>query len=664
MEENFGVITKEDLKALTSEIKEQDSLLRLKRRWLMDLPLSNIEEKRIDDRILPESLLREDDVSYEDIKSCVEIGFGAHRCGPKHQCVQEDAEIFNSCEDFKEIHFLVDDMTNKGLYSLTKLLTGGEIKFEKTKLSMKKTIKEFLPDVISDKNEISQTKLKQLYQVLKDPNNFCGSQMVLSTPSEAYYAAAVKVLDGLEDFSFGILNAMHRKLKGKRGLMPTMLPPKSVRGRDSIIKSLRKRCTKMLLELGKVGEPAELLSGALGVAGLALKLLLKRPPAVEFRKFSPEMEALHNNIAQAIWLLKDTKRVSLIELKKVQLVHDPDMKLSVRSLRVMIRKLLTEYLFECSDMDMIPDCLIETLDIINKRSRSPHHRKQSTSETNLSSQELLEEIQIEVEHVLNVSAQAKEVVLDCHSGHEFDQDFDHAYMDNFDESDTLFISDDDNEQSGDSRFHSHNLTESIGETNHAEFNSPVSPSERDGSAPLLSPMERLNVNSPTCKESEVLDGQSMARKQNPLGCENIGLTNSNPVKVKIEQNLSSLSHSHNTNLSHDDSKREETVNCSSAAPKVEYSNFPVEETNLVSQQSRFHNQYLEVQEACDSTSMVAYRVVGHILDELAKIEGLELYEVDRLYLRSYASVLEDSEELSDTLLTSKFSGMWQNVLNH
>lgn len=37
----------EDCKSLLSELKEEDKRLRLKRRWLMDLPLSERESKRI-----------------------------------------------------------------------------------------------------------------------------------------------------------------------------------------------------------------------------------------------------------------------------------------------------------------------------------------------------------------------------------------------------------------------------------------------------------------------------------------------------------------------------------------------------------------------------------------------------------------------------------------
>ncbi|KAL0407754.1 UNVERIFIED_CONTAM: hypothetical protein Sradi_1709800 [Sesamum radiatum] len=219
-----------------------------------------------------------------------------------------------------------------------------------------------------------------------------------------------------------------------------------------------------------------------------------------------------------------------------------------------------------------------------------------------------EVIHKEVEHVLAISARAKEVVLDLHPEHGFDEDFDHAYMEDFDGNDDLNISDDD-EHAGDIsqhyEMHSYSSdcqTESIGETNPAESNSPVSTSERDDHSPLLSPVGRLK-----------------------------------------RSNLSSLCDSPARNSSYNDLKSEESTSCSRDTPKYVYSDFLVEDTNIVRKQSKPGNQYLEVQEACDITSMVAYHFLGHMLDKLAKSEGIELCQGDRLYLRSYSSVPEDLE---------------------
>ncbi|XP_020548882.1 uncharacterized protein LOC105160969 [Sesamum indicum] len=700
MVESFeGVLKKEwcreDLKVLTSQIKEHESLLRLKRRWLMDLPLSISEQKRVEetlppeDKMLPESLLREDDVSYEDIRTCIEIGFGAHDYSKEPHCLEEDLRVFDSRYGLQDIYLLLDVMTNKGLYSFVEILTGGLIKFEKTNWSMKRTIKKLLPEVIATKNDNSKKKLKQLFLLLLDAKNFRGNQLVRSIASEAYRAAAVKVLDGLEDFPFRTLIAMHRKLKGVKGYIPSMQSQKSRRGRDSLIRVIKKMCMKMLSDLGNVKEPAEPLAGALGVAGLTLKLIMNCPGVRDFRKFSPETEALHNDIAKAIHLLDDSKRVSLIELKKVQFLLDPNSELSVRSLRMAVRNLLTEYLFECSDMEKVPDCLVETLDIINRRSQFSSRKKHSSSKIYSSPQELMKEvIQKEVEHVLAISAQAKEVLLDLHPEHEFDEDFDHAYVEDFDGNDDLYISDDD-EHVGDisqhHEIHSYSSdcqTESIGETNPAESNSPVSTSERDDHSPLLSPVGRLNipldsmhitdagldetsgfVRSLSCKKSEVPDEQPIVEKQYPSGFTGeLGQPYSDSLKVTTKQNLSSLCDSPARNSSYSDLKSEDSTSCSRDTPKYVGSDFLVEDTTIVSKQRKSGNQYLEVQEACDLTSMVAYHFVGHMLDKLAKSEGIELCQADRLYLRSYSSVPEDLEESLRKFLPSEFPGVWKDLL--
>ncbi|KAK6156016.1 hypothetical protein DH2020_010264 [Rehmannia glutinosa] len=429
------------------------------------------------------------------------MGFGAHNCVKESHCAPEDELVFNSRDCFQDICFLLDDMTNKGLCSFVKILTGGMIKFEKTNWSMKRAIKELLPKVIADKNDISKMKLKQLFQLLKDPKNFCGNQVACSTAFEAYRAAAIKVLDGLEDFPVRALSAMLRKLRGVRGYIPSLNPPRSGRARDNLINLVRKMCMKMLLDHGEVDEPAEGLAGALGVAGLTLKLIMNSPA-----------------------------KLSLIELKKVQVLLDPDFKLSDRSLRSAVRNLLTDYMYECSDMDKVPDCLVGILDIINRRSQLPSRKKNSSSESHSSPQELMKEVmQKEVEYVLTISAQAKEVVLDLLPEHEFDEDFAHAYVEDFEGSDALCISDDDEQVGEHCEFHfcnSYGQTESIGETMPVELNSPSPASKRDACSPLCFPNSRLDVppesmhiskmdsdesggfvHSVSCKKSNVLDGQ-------------------------------------------------------------------------------------------------------------------------------------------------------------
>ncbi|XP_073143504.1 uncharacterized protein [Henckelia pumila] len=670
MEENFEGLTKggwhkEDFKTLTSQLKERESLLRLKRRWLMGLPLSKREQERVEellppnDKILPESLVREDDLNYDDIRSCIERGYNAHNCKMENHGVLEGLQIFNSHEDLKDVLFLLDDMTNKGLYTFVEILTGGLVKYEKTNCGMKKIIREFLPKVLADKSDISKTKLEHIFRLLKDGTIFRGYQAVCATPSEAYRAAGMKILEGLEDFPFRALNAMHRKLREVRGYIPTLQPPKSGWNRDGLINVIRKKCLKMLLDLSNGNEPAESLAGALGVAGLTLKLILNQPAAVDFRKFSPEIEALQNDLARAIFFVNDAKRVSLIELRRAHSLLSPNVEMSVRSLRMAVRNLLTEYLFECSDMDKVPNCLLETLDIIiNNRYRRQLLRKLPSSRIHTK-----EEIQKEVEHVLIISAQAKEVVWNILPEYAFDQDFFHAYMEDFEQSDILSMSDD-NEQvmenpqyPGHYSHDSYRGSESICET------SPVSTAKSNCFSPLLSPSSKLDVplisfhatemdsdknhsfvHSAKYEDSKILDCSCTDRKDHVSGCfGECGLAFPDPLKVTIKKKLFSLSNS--PDPSHNEIRDGKTTKFSLSTPKLEFSDAPVEQKIPFPQQSRSVNRYLEVQDACDAVSMVAYKFVGQMLDELAKMEGLELQQCDRLYLRSGASVHEDAEGL-------------------
>ncbi|KZV37848.1 hypothetical protein F511_30758 [Dorcoceras hygrometricum] len=563
----------------------------------------------------------------------------------EHHSVLEDSQIFNSPEDLKDLFFLLDDMTNKGLHSFVEILTGGLVTYGKTNCCMKKMIREFLPKVLADDSDISKTKLKNIFQLLKDMTIFHGYRAVYTTPSEVYCAAGIEILDGLEDFPFRALSAMHRKVSGVRGYIPTLQSPKSGWSRDGLINVIRKKCSEMLLDLANGNEPAESLAGALGVAGLTLKLILNKPVAIDFRTFSPEIEALQNDIARAIFFLNDSKRVSLIELRRVQVLVSPNVEISVRSLRMAVRNLLTEYLFECSDMDKVPNILLGTLDIIN-RSQVRCITRLPASE--IHTKELMkEEIQKEVEYVLIVSAQAKEVVWNNLPEHAFDQDFAHAYMEDLGNSDILCISDDE-EQVRESRqycghyYHdSYCGSESICET------SPLSTVKSNGFSPLMSPSSKLDVplislhatetdpDKNQCGDSEILDCSYTDKKQLSGCVGEYGLAYPDPRKATIKKKIS-LSNSPDT------SHNGKAAKFSFSNPKSDYSDVPVEQKIPFPQQSRTVNQYLEVQEACDAVSMVAYQFVGCMLDELAKMEGLELNQRDLLYLRSSTSVLEYS----------------------
>ncbi|KAG7559805.1 hypothetical protein ISN45_Aa05g013820 [Arabidopsis thaliana x Arabidopsis arenosa] len=90
-------------------------------------------------RFVPESLLREEDIFYETIKSRVEEAFGF--------CKNEQV-VCNEVQQ-KELKFCtlelvrkLDSLTNKGLYLIAMILTGGSTSFDKTRWKMKEMIRD------------------------------------------------------------------------------------------------------------------------------------------------------------------------------------------------------------------------------------------------------------------------------------------------------------------------------------------------------------------------------------------------------------------------------------------------------------------------------------------------------------------------------------------
>ncbi|XP_059632948.1 uncharacterized protein LOC132275463 [Cornus florida] len=616
----------EDVESLLLQTKHQEKQLKLKRRWLMGLPISNSEQKVFKgskfpkDRTVPESLLREDDVYYETIKTFVEKGFEASAVKRDHHVAQERMQHFNLSGDERNLFSLLDHMTNKGLYVFAKMLTGGSTYFEKTPVKMKKIIRECLPKILGNRKNNHQVIMsKKISELLKDPHNFHRTSMTLLTPaSQSYHAAAAKVLDGLEDFPFQTLSAMYRKLRCIQGYMPQLHPPKSGWGRSSLIKAVRKRSMKMLSELGEEDALQEPLVKAMAVAGLSLKLILGCNSVIEFQQFSQEIEALQKEIAKAIWLLKE--KVSFRELKNLQLLLDPNTELSHRSLRTAVRNLLTEYLLECSDMDTIPGCLLETLSIINRSTRSAPRRFLSKKD-----------IEEEVECVLSVSAQTKQIVWDLLPEHEFDQDYIDAYMEDLEESDDDYDDNDDQQQAdilqNNRLSYPNDEIESTGETDPLNSNLPASSARGNGSLPVLTPSGRLNNDS--------MDSPSLASS-----------TSGWESKVfDSPQNMNgSLYHLGSTRSS---GLTEHLIDPAKDSKSVS-SNFACRDNHKTSR-----NQYLAIQEACDETSIVAYHLIGRIQNEIAHIEGFDLDWDDISYLRGNDSIPKDSRVTKRVQISSE-----------
>ncbi|CAB4289631.1 unnamed protein product [Prunus armeniaca] len=537
--ENLGFY-QTDCESLWSQIKRQEKQIQLKRRWLLGLPTSKSEQKNLErceflnNTCLPESFLREDDMFYETVKSSVDTAFGACDIEGGNRVFQDDMKLLDAPYISGALSSCLDDLTNKGLYLFAVILTGRSVKFEKTRWKMKRVIRESLP---------------------KD--NFITFS---SSRLQSHHAAVRKVLDGLRDLPYETLLAMHRKLKGGRQSLPQLRPKKSGWNRDSLINQVRKTIEKMLSELSIGDELQEPLTKAMAVVGLSLKLIpgFHNSTITEFHQFTPEIKILQDEIARAIW-----------------------------SLRTAIRKMLTEYLFDCGDMDTIPKALLELLLL----STGIH--------------------------------KVKQIVWDLSPDHDLDLDFDDAYMEEMEECD-----DDDDKSNGDDNENNGRLekdglcgsdishsndsfyeAESTAESTPFVCKPPTAETTRNDCYPLLTPNKSVLVEGQEpmfSTQGDSLDSSSIKR----------GLDGNYIERHKPECN---------TGMN--------TENLLHLKPEDTYE-----------KQTTCKNKYLAVQEVCDETSIVAYNLIGHVLEEFAKTEGLDLNWDDTLYLRGDCATQEVVEE--------------------
>ncbi|KAI4318292.1 hypothetical protein L6164_026079 [Bauhinia variegata] len=240
-----------DAESILSEIKHQEKQIKLKRRWLVGLPASEYERNKfkrlrfLKNRLLPESIMREDDIFYKSVKAYIEGGFGAIE-REKH-VVQEEIQSIDVFSIKRIISSCLDNLTTKGLYLLAMILTGDSVKFEKTRCKMKKIIKSYLSSVPSRKN-LNHNQLeifKCIFDVLSSPQSFCVNCKTCTSRSESCHAIVLKVLDGLEDLPYQTLVAMRRKLKGLRSV-PQLQPKRQGWSKDHLVRQVRKISEEML----------------------------------------------------------------------------------------------------------------------------------------------------------------------------------------------------------------------------------------------------------------------------------------------------------------------------------------------------------------------------------------------------------------------------------
>ncbi|CAJ2679104.1 unnamed protein product [Trifolium pratense] len=635
-----------DLFSILQDVKRQEKRTKLKKRWFLGLHIKNGERKKLKEirktkRYLPESLLRKDDLFYEEARTHVKHAFGAPYVEGEN-CIPQDEMDFIQIPNLKRLILsCLDNLTTKGLYLLAMIVSGDAVKFERTRGNLKNIIKGSLSSVLSSERHNDQQQLethKQIFQLLNNPQHFQHRCEILpGSGSQFYRAAVVKVLCGLEKLPSETLIAMRRKLKGIKAPTPQLKPFKHGWTRGHLIKLVNKLCRKMLSQLdkGNENEQQNPLAKAISVADLSQKLIIGFGSKFleEFYQFSPEVMSLQSDIINAIWSVGKKEVVPLPVLRDLQLLIEPKTTIANKSLRTAFVNLLTEFLFECSDMDNTPKSLLQVLDVVNKCSNK------STYDVTFQKKHIEEE----VDGILTVSAQTNQIVQELLPDCKFDQDFMDAYMEQSEESDDSDSDgnkdEDDNKISDNIQFkiEAVNTTdsnyegESVGDFMPFEFhpstimteenilNSPFAPGER-----LKSDSEKLqpkNCND-QCQE------ESIEQLSTPMAGKNYNSEVVSPDKETGE----------NINV-----KRHEFYESYTKVDPRDESNFCDETKPIPTKHSAHKNQYLATQDACDKTAMLAYNLIGHMLEEFAVTEGLNLDMIKRSYLNRDKQIEEAKE---------------------
>lgn len=614
----------DDCDSIATEMKDQEERIRLKRRWLLGLDTPKPENHTtttefleseyhtpgktefLESECLPESLLREDDLFYETAKSRVEEAFGFCR----NQDAQRNDSKFCTKDVVRRLIMYLDSLTNQGLSLVVTIITGGSTSFDKTRPKMKQIIRESVRTDLKDGGGRDDV-VNQLHHALSDPGNFRKDCTMDSAKPmfPSHRDAAVKILDELDKSSTQTLLAMRRKLEGSVTIPRLMKPSKTGEKKTNLINQVKEASEKMLSELSSGEKLPEPLAKAMSLVDLSLQLTPgynKTTASSDFFQFSPETKKLQKEIVKAVWLLRTARIDAAFE--RVGLILDPESQVPNHSLRSAVERMLIEYLFECCDMDVIPKSLTNALSLVNKITQTLDHR--------VCPGEAIEE---ETECVLNVSAQVKQIVWECRPDDELDGDFGDAYMeeledsgdDDYSQEDAFVTSDPDQDEVG-AECSVLNPTASSDATNQHRISSSLV--IRDLTESITRP--RSLFATPTSEKYTPVSDTSKAGRE---------------IKVGVDNQISPRSLYSVENIKSDDHHGAQN---------------PIK---------RKKNQYLAVQEVCDDTSLVAYNLIGRLLEKFADQKGLDLEVDQRSYLRG-ESWLQEDVEVSEEKQASQFQG--------
>ncbi|XP_078432508.1 DNA double-strand break repair protein isoform X1 [Wolffia australiana] len=213
-----------------------------------------------------------------------------------------------------------------------------------------------------------------------------------------------ELLSLLEDFPSQALIAMDKKLKNKVAspLFAATYPCKRI----VLINRLRKQCKKIILDCKCLSELPASLSKTLSIICLLVKAK-KRKSKISTRIFFPfsgEVQRLQNEILDAIWAIPELKPKTW---KLLDDIFCPKFDFPPRYFRKSFYNYLMEYLFFCDDL-RLPEPLWEALKIINRRIQPQLSANQSEEE---------------LENVLHISCQLREIIWECLPNKDVDQEY-------------------------------------------------------------------------------------------------------------------------------------------------------------------------------------------------------------------------------------------------
>ncbi|PKA62329.1 hypothetical protein AXF42_Ash016121 [Apostasia shenzhenica] len=404
-----------DAKRLWSIIWHGEDLVYKKRRWLMQMALTDTGEVRLkkfkkpkllNKLFLPESFVRSDEVSSEAVKlnvekSCRSSGDTEKAfCGYDNQFLLSDKHqlecYFFTLSNLKKFHSAIDLLSNKSLCFLAQLVTKNKISFERSRSKLKEVIKDhFSHRLLASGDLASLAQLQELHEILENPSHLGGKQSILmATASSSPLTSISMALELLDSMPLRALTAVNRKLLGKKWV-PRFPPSKPGYQKKHLVNMIKARCGKLTGAVHNDSCMPQELVKALSVIYLFFqhKNACYDTLMPKFY-FSTETVRRQSDILKALSYLSE---LTSNQLKDLHSILGIKLENDATSFENDLKHYLLQCLFECDELD-VPVEVSDVLGIINKNPIS--------SQLGICSEETIKE---ESEAVLNVSCQLMKI---------------------------------------------------------------------------------------------------------------------------------------------------------------------------------------------------------------------------------------------------------------